>query len=226
MNKVNQGKLATPNFLASGFCIKLFHPKTVLDERPQYILVADAHIVSEPQDVSASLVEALAQSSAYQPGDVGFYVEALYDYANPAAGDFSGAVIKWDEHHKDKANGTNYKGTIERAIAASVPVHGIDLDKKVDSEGEERMAHWKDQIDKGTESIKVLLIGAGHMWNDPKKTPDLMYRLGGNQWAIENERAYIPPGYSQVIDADISQSVPTERKYKVVKYTNPVQDSK
>lgn len=200
--------------------------RAVMEERPPFVLVADAHITSEPQDVAVSLVESLAQSSTYQPGDVGFYVEALYDYANPAAGDFSGSVINWDEHHKDKPNGTNYRGTIQRVIDSGVPVHGIDLDKKVDSEGEERMTHWKEQIDKGTEPIKVLLIGAGHMWNDPKKTPDLMYRLGGNQWAIENERAYIPPGHSQVMNADISQSVPTERKYKVVKYTSPVQGSK
>lgn len=195
--------------------------QAVLDERPSYVFVADAHITSEPQDVSASLIEALTQSPAYQHGNVGFYVEALYDYANPAVGDFNGAVIKWDEHHRDEPTGTNYKGTIQRAIDSGVPVHGIDLDKRVDSESEERMTHWKDQIDKGTEPIKVLLVGSGHMWNDPKKTPDLMYRLGGNQWVIQNERAYIPPGHSQVIDADISQSVPTDRKYKVVKYNNP-----
>lgn len=195
--------------------------QAVMEERPPFVLVADAHITSEPQDVAASLVESLTQSSTYQPGDVGFYVEALYNYAKPEIGDFSGGVIAWDEYHRDKPNGTNYRGAIQRAIESGVPVHGIDLDKRVDSEGEERMAHWKDQIDKGIEPIKVLLIGAGHMWNDPKKTADLMYRISNDQWAIQNERSYIPPGHSQVIDADISQTVPTDRKYKVIKYNNP-----
>ena len=194
--------------------------RAVLEERPRFVLVSDDHITSEPQDVSASLVEALTQSPTYQSGDVGFYVEALYNYANPQTGDFSGGVIKWDEFHKDNPNGTNYRGAIQRAVESGVPVHGIDLDKRVDSEGEERMAHWKAQTDKGIEPIKILLIGAGHMWNDPKKTADLMHRLGNNQWAIQNERAYIPPGYSKVVNADISQSVRTERKYKIVKYSN------
>ena len=57
--------------------------QAILEERPPFVLVGDDHITSEPQDVSASLVEALTKSPAYQPGDVGYYVEALYDYAKP-----------------------------------------------------------------------------------------------------------------------------------------------
>lgn len=194
--------------------------KAILEERPEFVFISDAHITSEPQDVVASLVESLARVPSYTSGAVGFYVEALYDHATPQTGDFSGSVIAWDDFHKDKPNGTNYRGTIQRAIDVGVAVHGIDLDKRVDSEGEERMIHWQEQIERGVEPIKVLLVGAGHMWNDPKKTADLMYRLGKRQWTIQNERAYIPPGYNQVISADISQSVATDRKYKVAKFEN------
>jgi hypothetical protein len=125
---------------------------------------------------------------------LGFYAEALYDYADPKSGDFSGGVITYDEHRRDIFSGTNYRGTIQKIIDSGVPVHGIDLDRNVDSESEERMVHWKAQIDKGDEPIKVLLVGAGHMWNNPQETADLMHRLGNNQWTVQNERAYIPPG--------------------------------
>jgi hypothetical protein len=191
--------------------------RAVLEEKPSYVLVADAHITSEPQDVAASLVESLSRDPSFIHDDVGFYVEALYGYAKPESGDFSGSVIAWDDH---KSSETNYRGTIQRAIDAGVAVHGIDLDKRVDSEGEERMVYCQGQIEKGTEPIKVLLIGAGHIWNNPKRSADLMHRLGKRQWIIVNEKAYIPPGYNQVITANISQSVATDRKYIIAKYDN------
>lgn len=195
--------------------------RAILEERPPFVLISDNHINSEAQDLAASLLELLSQSPQYHYGDVGFYVEALYDYADPMNGNLSGGVIEWDAHHRDaqnKTDGTNYAGAIQKVIDHGVPVHGIDLDKKVNDEGEERMSHWKRQIDKGKEPIKILLIGAGHIWNDPKKTPDLMYRLEGEQWLIQNEQAFTPAGHAQIITIDISQFVPSGRKYKIVKY--------
>ncbi len=192
--------------------------QAILDEKPAYVLIPDTHVTAEAQNVSASLIEALTQLPTYKPGDIGFYVEALYDYAHPETGDFSGNVIAWDDCDMNEDDRTDYRNTIQKAINCSVPVYGIDLDKRVDSESAERMTHWKAQIDKGTEPIKILLIGAGHMWNDPNKVPDLMSKLGGNKVAILNEKAYIPPGQSKVMIAEISQSVPVKRKYNVVNY--------
>jgi hypothetical protein len=46
--------------------------QAILKERPRFVLVADAHITSKPQDVAASLVKTLSQTHSYVHGDIGF----------------------------------------------------------------------------------------------------------------------------------------------------------
>lgn len=61
-------------------------------------------------------------------------------------------------------------------------------------------------------------MGAGHLWNDSRKTADIMYRLGSNQWLIQPETAYTPPGKAQIVNLDISQQIPKAGKQHVVIY--------
>jgi hypothetical protein len=189
----------------------------ILQERPEYIIISDVHIDSEPQNVAAALLTEIAHLS--KESGVGFYVEALYNYADPAKGDLSGGVVQWDEWNTELKQRTNYRGAIQTAVGLGITTHGIDTDKKVDSESEMRMRHWTEHISKGPEAIKVLLIGAGHTWNNPQKTPDLMHRLKGLQWVISNKRSYDPPGYSKITPINMKGSTLTQQNYKLTEYT-------
>lgn len=73
----------------------------ILDEQPAYVLIADTHVDCDQQHLAAHLLEVLSQLPSYNQGSVGFYVEALYEHANPATGDFSGGVIRWDDFHEE-----------------------------------------------------------------------------------------------------------------------------
>lgn len=189
----------------------------ILTEKPDYVVVSDTHVNSEPQNITSALLQALAQSPQHAGGDVGFYVEALYDSAKPAQGDFSGSVIKYDD--PTQSGDTNYQGVINTALGLNMQVHGIDLNKPgVDQEGKERMLHWKQAVEGGSERIKLLLVGSGHIWNDPKKDADVMHRLNKPKWLIENARAYIPPGFTQTLQVNIGRPDLTQRKYNIVKY--------
>ncbi len=185
----------------------------VYQERPAYIHIPDAHFVPDPQQLSLALLKALKSNPRYLPGEVGFYVEALFSDANPQEGNYSSGLIAYDENGQ-----TKYRETLEQATALDIPPHGIDLNKRIDQEGEERMSHWVRQIEKGTEPIKVLLIGAGHIWNNPKKTPDLMYRLDGKQWVIENTRAYKAPGYSGEMSLHLNDPSISKADFVVLTY--------
>jgi hypothetical protein len=48
--------------------------RAIMAERPPFVIVSDAHVDSVPQNVAASLVEALSRSPTFQPGDIGFYI--------------------------------------------------------------------------------------------------------------------------------------------------------
>lgn len=182
----------------------------ILTEKPDYVVVSDAHVNSEPQKVASALLQALAQSPQYVSDDVGFYVEALYDSAKPAEGDLSGAVIKYDD--PAWSGNTNYRGAIDTALGLRVQVHGIDLNKPgIDQEGKERMLRWKQAIEAGSERIKVLLVGAGHVWNDPRKDSDLMHKLDKPKWLIQNEKAYIPPGFTQNVQVNVGRPDITQK---------------
>lgn len=192
---------------------------SILTEKPEYVIISDQHINSEPQDVAKVLIESLCESSSYIPGQIGFYVEALYSTSDPSQNNFDGGVVKWDEF-KDRARPTNYRSTIQIAVDKQIPTHGVDLNKNIDSESEERMQHWEQVIKSGAEPTKILLVGGGHLWNDQRNTADIMKRLGKNQWVIENEKAYSPPGSTSQTNFDLSASVKTDRKYILLKYKN------
>lgn len=187
----------------------------ILKERPNYIIIADVHITAEPQDLAAAILQATVNQPNYKPGELGFYVEALFDTARPEQGDFSGSVINWDEWHKDEPQkNTHYRMAIESAVTNHVPVHGLDLNKKVDSESLERTAHWLAQLAKGKEPIKVLLIGAGHVWNNTKMTSDVLSRIPGKTFVLKNVEAYPPPGFVATANVDFASPQLAKRTYR------------
>lgn len=218
----SESNLLNPNLISSKETTELdglsVLANQILTKRPQYVIVGDAHVNSEPQNVVVALLQALAQSPHYVSGDVGFYVEALYDSAKPAEGDLSGSVIKYDD--PKWSGNTNYGGAINASLGLNIQVHGIDLNKAgIDQEGKERMLHLKQTVEAGSERIKVLLIGAGHVWNDPRKDADLMHILDKSKWLIQKDGAYIPPGFIQNVQVNVGRSDLTQRKYNVIEYS-------
>jgi len=191
--------------------------EVILHEKPQYFIVTDAHIFSEPQDITASIIEAISRNPNYSKGQVGFYVEALFDSAKPEAGDFRGDVILWDDEATERS-GTNYRGTIQRSVDQEVPVHGIDLDKNMHPDSKERIDHWERIIRDGKEDIKVILAGGGHFWNDQTKPTDLMHRLTGEKWVLRNEKASEMPGIIASIPVDLTPDIATKYTYTILKY--------
>jgi len=191
----------------------------VLVEKPEYVIFGDAHITAEHQNITAAFLETLAADPRYRHGGAGLYVEALYDTARPAEGDFSGGVVRYDQ--PNFGGRTKYLAAMQTAIRLGIAVHGIDLQKDVDQESLERMLHWKGAIESGTEQTKVLLVGAGHLWNDAGKPADLMYLLGKTQLVASNERAYNPPGFSERMPLEVARPDITDRQYVVAKYQLP-----
>lgn len=187
----------------------------LLKERPNYIVIPDVHMVSEPQDISAALLQAIHSQPNYKPGDVGFYVEALFDTARPEQGDYSGSVVLWDDWHNDPKKGTRYRDAIASTVQLKIPVHGLDLEKKVDGESLERTNHWLTQLQKGQEPMKVLLIGAGHVWNDIKRTADVLSRIQGKTMVLRNIEAYSPPKVRAIADVDFASPELAKRKYRL-----------
>lgn len=184
----------------------------ILTSRPDYVLVNDAHITSEPQRAALALIEHLTKDPSYKAGTVGFYVEALNSDSDVAKDKLSGGVLNYDANGK-----TKYGEVIQKAQKLGVNVHGIDI-PGYDSESDERMLHWEKTIKDGREPIKVLLVGAGHIWNNSSNTADLVTRLGKTQWVFSTTVSYSPPGYKDAQEINTSQALETERKYKITKY--------
>lgn len=176
---------------------------------PNFVIVSDSHYTPQPQILAADLISRIVDDTQSPERNVGFYVEALYSDQGDND-DFNGAVIQHDAQGK-----TRYSETIHQVQNRGVKVSGIDTREPVDSESEERINHWVDQISKGNEAVKILLIGSGHIWNDSQNPSDLIHRLTGKVWVILNEHAYVPPNYSQIYKAHISRST----TYKVVEYS-------
>lgn len=182
--------------------------------QPAYIHVSDVHITAVPQEITQALLRSIHASPLYISGKVGFFVEALDSTANPHKGDLHGAVLNWDSEGK-----TNYHGVIQTAVDLNIPTYGIDLNEQgIDARSERRMFHWQQQIEKRKERIKILLLGSGHLFNNKKETADIMHRLKGDQWVIEREKAYSPPGYKECIPLNIGDVTLTKEMYKVLQY--------
>lgn len=185
----------------------------ILTKRPEYVIVADAHVNSKPQEVATALIEQITKNKNYKPGMVGFYVEALDSDSDPANGKMTGGVL----NHDNDGGKTAYRKSVEKVLALGVNVKGVDV-ANTSWDSQIRMDNWEKVIKSGNEPIKILLIGGGHLWNDSKKPFDLIARLGKTQWIIGNQEGYSPPGYSEIIQIDISKSVNQDRKHKITKY--------
>jgi len=157
-------------------------------EFPRYIFVGEAHFVSEPKEFTSELVTELRKQGV----DVGLYVEALHSTANVQKGNYDGDVIRWDKQLK----GMGYRGLID-SVKDGVPVHGIDHpeypSRIKDSESRERVEWWKKFIEEGTEKVKVVFVGGGHIWNNNKNPADIVSLMRSPFWLVENDRAYLPP---------------------------------
>jgi len=190
--------------------------RLVLNEGPDYVVFSDSHVGPDAQHVSAAFLQTTFADPDYASGGVGFYVEALYDTARPEEGDFSGGVIGWDVNGK-----TRYRETVQKVVDLGVPVHGIDIDDpEIGPEDDKRMRHWQRVIEAGPEDVKVLLVGGGHLFNNPQKTADLMYRLDGEQWVADTDRAYKPPGASETTSFEPGLPDLSRSTYILSKYTH------
>lgn len=157
-------------------------------ERPRYIFIGDVHFSPDRKELSSALIHEQKKEGL----DAGLYVEALYSTADVQEGDYSGSVIKWD----NRIRGMTYRELID-SVREMVPVHGIDHPdypgKIKDGESKERVEHWRKSIQRGEQDVKVILVGAGHIWNDEGNPADIVSLMNGPFWLIKRQRAYAPP---------------------------------